>query len=309
MDAPTIQNNICRDYKCYQPTPRSSFAAAEGPLCAGLAEYLYDPANCDPGYWCGCRSTDPDLCFPSNSLESGSLWGGHYTVRNETSGQDIVLTGWFDGIQNKCPQSYYCPGNTEPFRCVDLCEPGMICPDSSQMMECPDGKFCPVGTTVPKSCSGLEICSGTGQRRYGTAGASGAILAYLILCIFYLYYARHVVTLRARRVKSAKMAVAQERKQEEDGNLDAESTPGSMLMDYSDSMYFVASGTPQSQRRRRSVSSPQMTIDIEFKNLLLTIPNVGTIMRDVSGEIKHGQLTAGTSDLNWFDVTSFVSSL
>ena len=284
MSLPTINNEICKDYKCYTPTPRSALISDGAPLCAGLGEYLYDPANCDPGYWCGCSSSNASRCFPSNDINSGSLWGGHFTVKNETSGEDIVLTGWFDGVGNKCPQSYYCPGYKDPYRCVDLCEPGKICPDSSTMEDCPDGKFCPVGSTVPQECQGLELCEGSGERRFGTGNASAVILVYLVLSIAGLYYGRRVVTQKARKAKLAKKAQDEEAEDGPDPDV-----PESLR----DSMYFVPSGTSMRARRRSTVSSPQTTIDIEFENLRLTIPNVGTIMRSVSGKLEHGKLTAG----------------
>ena len=286
----TITNEICQDYKCYTPTPRSAWAADGGPLCAGLAEYLYDPANCDPGYWCGCSSSDPAACFPSNDVTTGSLWGGHFTTTNETSGDTLVLTGWFDGTGNQCPAGYYCPGRTEPNRCIDLCEPGKICPASDQMLDCPDGKFCPVGSTEPQTCRGLEICQGKGERRFGTAGASGVMLAYLVGCMVYLYYGRHVITQRAKRAKLAKLAKLASKKESEE---EEESDTDRHNPDFSDSMYFVPAGVTSSKRRVSSISSPKTTIDIEFENLRLKLPNVGTIMRAVSGKLVHGKLTAG----------------
>ena len=286
MDLTTgITNEICKDYKCNLPTPRSAFATDGAPLCLGLGEYLYDPANCDPGYWCGCSTSNPERCFPSNDIETGSLWGGHYTVKNETSGEEILLTGWFDGVSNKCPKSYYCPGYAEPYRCVDLCEPGKICRDSSTMEDCPDGKFCPVGSTEPQECQGLEVCDGSGKRRFGTANASVVILVYLVLSIGGLYYSRRVINKRARRAKLAKRTPDEETEGETDPGV-----PESLR----DSMYFVPSGTTMRARRRSTVSSPQTTIDIEFEDLRLAIPNVGTIMRSVSGKLEHGKLTAGT---------------
>jgi hypothetical protein len=187
------------DYECATPMPRSAFAE-DGPLCASLAEYLYDPANCDPGYWCGCSSTEPELCLPSNDT-SITRWGGHFTTTNKTTGEQIVLVGWFGDSPSKCPPGYFCPGKEDIGRCVDLCIPSMYCPDPANMITCPEGHYCPVATTEPLTCSALEQCTGECQRRFKVNQATEAFLLVLILSLLYLYVGKFLLNRNARRVR------------------------------------------------------------------------------------------------------------
>lgn len=285
------------DYDCAVPLPRSAFDP-ESPLCPSLAEYLYEPANCDPGYWCGCSSTNASLCFPSNDT-SATRWGGYFTTTNKSTGEEMVLTGWFEGDASKCPAGYYCPGNSDASRCVDLCEPSMFCQDPGEMKTCPEGSYCPVATVDPIPCQGLEACNSEGQRRFKVRGGSGIILLILILCIAYLYVGKHLLNRNARRAKVQKLASKMAANDDEhsgeathqevgaDGTYDEEVRPAMMVHDEEE--HPPGGGMP---RRRSTLTSPEMIIDIEFEGLRLVVPNVGTIMRGVSGKIPHGSLTA-----------------
>jgi ABC-type transport system involved in cytochrome bd biosynthesis fused ATPase/permease subunit len=48
----------------------------------------------------------------------------------------------------------------------------------------------------------------------------------------------------------------------------------------------------RSVRRRSTLTPPDLTIDIEFERLSLTLPGVGTLMTGVTGNLVHGNLTA-----------------
>lgn len=288
-------NELGLDYNCDKPLPRSAFYPT-GQLCASVAEYLYDPANCDPGYWCGCSSTDPSLCVPSNDT-STTRWGGHLTTTT-TSGEEIVLTGTFDGESNKCPPSYYCPGRDQPYRCVDLCEPSKVCTDPGKMLPCPKGSYCPVGTTEPISCRGMEVCEEEDLRRFEVGGAAGVIISVLILCVLYLYVGRYLLNRKARHDKEEKLRA---KKSKVDAEKDADEPHGDVDATFIEEHYdhLITEGEtkpemapPGKGRRRSTLSPPEMTIDIGFERLSLTIPNVGTIMRGVSGKLEHGSLTA-----------------
>ncbi|KAL7558424.1 hypothetical protein ACA910_015766 [Epithemia clementina (nom. ined.)] len=298
------------DYKCDEPLPRSAFNKS-GPLCASLAEYLYDPANCDPGFWSGCASTDPKKCIPSNDTNA-TLWGGHFTTINVTTGETIVFTGRFgdsdDGSDGSCPLSYYCPGKDVVEMCVDLCPPKFYCPNPSTMIECPEEYYCPVASSVPRKCENLETCQETGLRRFNVGVAMVFILIILIVSILYLYCGRYAVIRSARARREAKMRNKIPSKHrindpddddhndesgdnEEDGKNNERKGPGVTEEGEEAEEQANAAGAPK-QKRRSTITSPDMTIDIECERLRLTIPKVGTVMRGVSGKLEHGKLTA-----------------
>lgn len=182
--------------ECATPTPRSALVE-DGPLCDPLAEYLYDPANCDSGYFCGCSSSNPDDCYPSNDANATN-WGGHYTT-NDANGNPVVLTGMFAEVSSECPPGYYCPGRNDPERCIDLCEPKKVCRTPATMEDCPKDGFCPVASTEPQECVGIEQCTSEGLRRFEVYSGMTVIAIVIIVAIAYLYVGRYFVIRNARK--------------------------------------------------------------------------------------------------------------
>lgn len=248
----------------------------EGPLCPSIAQFLYDPANCDPGYWCGCSSANPDDCFPSNDPNT-TLWGGHFTTVNKTSGETIVLTGRFgnDGLVRKCPEPYFCPGLSDTSRCVDLCEPGKFCPDASQMLDCPEGKYCPIGTSEPLDCRGLAACNDPGQRRFKTGYAAAVMILYIVLAVATLFLGKR--WLIKNRTGSTKEKAADSAQDTSDDQRDDEG---------------LCEVTLSEEQPTAGLRKPNMEMNIDFQDLQLSIPNVGNIMKAVSGRLRSGTLTA-----------------
>jgi len=286
MSSSSFCANLGLPYDCAQPLPRSAFNPS-GPLCESLDIYLYDPANCDAGYWCGCSSSDPTECFPSNQTEGegATKWGGHFTTLDKDTEDTVVFVGLFNGTENKCPLHYYCPGKNEPYRCVDLCEPKMVCADPGEMLPCPKGKYCPVATVEPKSCQGLEACDEEGMRRFKVAGGAGVMLCIILLAITYLFVGRNILNRRGRKAKLAKLAVKNRQGHgEEDthGALSDEEHPPPEGPRRGSLYGKPGEGT---SLRRSTLTPPEMNIDIEFNRLSLVIPHVGTIMTGVSGKI------------------------
>jgi ABC-type protease/lipase transport system fused ATPase/permease subunit len=56
--------------------------------------------------------------------------------------------------------------------------------------------------------------------------------------------------------------------------------------------YHLEEILSRSVRRRSTLTPPDLTIDIEFERLSLTLPGVGTLMTGVTGNLVHGNLTA-----------------
>lgn len=299
-----------KDYVCDQPLPRTAFNTS-GPLCASVAQFQYDPANCDAGYWCGCRSSLPEECLPD-----GGNWGGHFTT-TYTNGTEIIMTGVFEPEDvDLCPDLYYCPGKTATERCVDMCQIGFFCPNASVQIECTKDGYCPVASIAPRACEGMEACKSEGLRRFEVGPIVGLMFLILIISIAYLYGGNHMVIKRARKNREAKMndksqnggsssAVTKSAGNAGEEDDDAQEQPEEPVHDVD--LEGEDSGSQRrrivdrlrerrdkSRRRRRrtTISAPEMTVDISFDRLRLTIDGVGTIMRGVSGSIPHGKLTA-----------------
>ena len=281
------------DYKCDQPLPRS-VRNESGPICGSVAEFLYDPANCDPGWWCGCSSTNASECVPSND-RSFTKWGGHFTT-TDSGGNEIVLYGQFNEGDGECPLSFYCPGKSKIETCVDLCPPRSYCPDPSQSLDCREDYYCPVGSFEGKKCINMESCGSTGLRRFEVGPAMSLMIFILIVSVAYLFLGRHLVVRNARRRKEAMMAskrqMTESGKQVGGDDDDDDDQEGEEQAKEVEEGEEIESPAPKKERRRSTLSSPDMTIDIECERLRLTIPKVGTIMRGVSGKLEHGKLTA-----------------
>lgn len=158
----------------------------------------------------------------------------------------------------------------------------MVCTDPGQMLPCPEGSYCPVGTVDPISCRGLEACNEEGLRRFNVGKAVGVLLCILFSAVAYLFVGRNILNRRARSAKLAKLALKNNEHHDDD-------THGAQTDDERDHHNGSVERAYQEgvSRRRSTLTPPEMTIDIEFDRLSLTIPNVGTIMRGVSGKIRE----------------------
>jgi len=292
------------DFDCDTPTPRSAFN--DGPLCNPLAQYLYEPANCDPGYWCGCSSTNPEECFPTNDTDL-TKWGGRFTTMNLDTNETMILVGLFNESTevSKCPTMYYCPGKNEPLRCVDLCPPGMLCEDPGMSVDCPKDRYCPVASFFPQKCTGLEDCGGTGLRRFKIGAATGIILFSLAISIGYLYGGSAWLRKKAKREQAKREstdvlktpltgdAAEVGTKKEEKFDDEGEGQLHSSVVDEASVSVTRSQYSENTLKRTKSITKkPDMEIDIDFESLRLTIPGAGTIMRGVSGSLNHGCITA-----------------
>jgi ABC-type multidrug transport system fused ATPase/permease subunit len=123
----------------------------------------------------------------------------------------------------------------------------------------------------------MERCSSEGQRRFKVDQAVTTTAAVLIVSIVYLYLGKFLLNRHARRSKQAKLEIKASNCPDDDEN-----TWGSG----EDKHPHMAT------RRRSTLTPPEMTLDIEFEKLSLTIPEVGTLMSGVTGSLVHGNLTA-----------------
>merc|ERR1712238_179527 len=263
-------DDFCNDtdlnYKCNEPAPQDP-SDQNKTFCNPVENYFYDPSNCDPGYWCGCKVRDKTKCIPK--LKS-KYWFGHFTTTttNTTAPVEIVIYSSYnnDKDQSKCIPGMYCPGTKIPALCPDTCKPGKVCETAATMEDCPSGGYCPIGSIVEIKCKGLQGCEDSGQRRFTSNHVVALITLSMILCIAGLFFLRYKITKSARVSKAEKMKKAKEKKE----------------------------NTVQVEQSVRKSILPVISepIDIEFERLRLTLPNIGTIMQGASGTMKHGTVTA-----------------
>ena len=153
-----------------------------------------------------------------------------------------------------------------PIYCVgdgnlnDPCPPGYYCPSTTELVLCPSGYFCPAGSTAPLECNGLSQCpAGSDRVSYN---ALGPIFVFFALCALALLGA---VVARARRRHS----VAGEAAPTLERNF--ELTP-------------LGHQTSKSQRLGG--------LGLVFEDLTVTAGNGTTILRECSGKLRPGRLTA-----------------
>jgi len=251
------------DYNCSVPLPRSSLL--DGTICPSLAEYLYDPANCDPGIWCGCASSSAEECLPTDDFTK-TKWGGKFSTTT-ANGTKIVVRGRFNGTSTKCSEGFYCPGSDDTARCPDLCPPKHSCPTPDKILKCKDG-YCPVMSKTPQKCRGLESCSKDEQRRFDVTAIT-LIFAFILLASYLYMFLMNKWIIKKSKASSLAHQAAAKKKAEASMN----EGEGETFED-------------------NEANKPDMHIDIEFENLKLTVPGAGTIMRGVSGSLSHGRLAA-----------------
>jgi len=146
-------------------------------------------------------------------------------------------------INVTCPDGFYCPGFNDTNRCVDLCPPKSYCEFPGAAVECPEDKFCPIGTTVPVDCEGLQLCD-EGLRRPTSTPSMGIIFLVLVIAVAHLFVLRCMVHSKERKAKSEKLAA---HKEDDASEADADEDG-------------VKKGA-------KKVTPPEMTVDIEYTNI------------------------------------------
>lgn len=168
------------------------------------------------------------------------------------AGVEIVLEGLATFINDnsvsgdidlKCPEGFYCPGNSDLNRCVDVCPPKTFCADPGVSVECPKDKFCPIASTVPLDCEGLQQCKEGLRRPNSFPAAMGVIFAVLIVAVAHLFVVRRMVRKAERKAKQEKTSTV------DDGTGEKPLDPN------------------QGGAKKVLPTPPEMTIDIEYTNL------------------------------------------
>ncbi|KAI8592950.1 hypothetical protein BDZ88DRAFT_406657 [Geranomyces variabilis] len=185
---------------------------------------------------------------------------------------------------NRCSPGFLCPPDTyQPLYCC----PGFYCPTPANVFTCPEGNWCPVGTTRPLTCSFLAWCpEGTeAAPRFGVA----AFLAGTFIVMTGFFQVRRW-SMRKRNVKYRKRLDVKEA-QKEDAAMSSEHADSQSPEDFEFDDTETLADTPI-ETPVPSVAGGIRRFDIEFDNLGLTLPDGVEIMKGVSGTLKAGRLCA-----------------
>jgi hypothetical protein len=285
-------------------------------LCPTVGNFNYNPIYCDPGYWCGCSDPkrDGERCKPSNDTDN-NFWAGHYTTtefvidpitNQSTPGKAIVYTGWaskFPDNYFKCSDTLHCPGREGGDGiCPRLCNPGHYCPHPDTEFTCPVGSYCVQGSTEPTECIRLQRCNVEGMSFPKPDW-------YLIIVIVIAFVAFGFVVITYRFLN--KLFPFQKKEEgggeEEDAenivNNSPDPVPGhansTVITTLKSKRLVIHSIAAEEEefkllRQQSMVTTPKQsfTIDVQFNNLQLTLPNGICIMQGVTGELRGGQFTA-----------------
>jgi ABC-type multidrug transport system ATPase subunit len=244
-------------------------APAEQRLChQSVNAFVYDPCNCDAGYWCGCSSTDPADCIPSNDPDS--RWVGRFTTE-DADGNEVLLTGSLQdatGESLACPDTTICLGYTNIGQCPGLCTQGSFCATSAEMATCPTGKYCPEGSVEPLDCPALTSCSSEGLYIYDSWPPAVITIVASVLVVLFLRISNRRLTARERLKREEMLAEREVAEGEEE-------EAGIAIL------------------RPSALPKIPLTLDLHFEDLQRTLPDGGpTILKGVSGHISKGEITA-----------------
>ena len=219
---------------------------------------------------CEFKNDSMDYC-PPGSYKKSLCPAGFYCENTHT-------------IRN-CSESQYCPEGSFTYK---LCPESYYCPNASLKILCPAGYYCREGSIKPTGCSFFSNCpKGTKSDRMEFGGLAMVFIIMIIIAIIYVSYEaafRFYVRYSLKNVKKHKRTKL-------------------FLKDVNENSNLLASDKPSGFR------SNQFTVDIGFKDLGLTLKGSGKrVLDSVTGEIKHGKLTA-VMGLSGAGKSTFITTL
>ncbi len=216
---------------------------------------------------------------------------GHYT--NESGVYAVNST------ESECPIYTYCPGQTQPDVCPSLCAPGSYCASSKTSISCPEGYLCPIGTSTPRECPRLSVCSGSDHFSSWPLLVLVALICIVIYSI--CFWKRSVMVKNARSRKIAAVSKLKDENMHENKVLEsAAGHSGGPDVGISIPSLNANKEMPHNLPSFKSFGASSAVrglsiqrIAVEFEDLRLTLPNGGpTILHKVNGSIPPGKITA-----------------
>lgn len=237
-----------------------------------------------------------------------------------------------------CPPGWYCPNNTNTTlipnkppspQCLlmrlreEFCPPqhpyepipcpfGKYCPSHTEMYDCPEGSWCPLGTANPRKCdAGLSFCP---QGAEYDRNFIGVVVILVFIAGFYGW-------IRVTRWRSARDARRKLAKTYLHEDVRQAMTRMSYFFGQAQSMKRVTSTTTADEESTglldvhdgringpttpmtpgpslaassepSSLDGPATFIDIDFENIGLKLPTGQTLLKGVTGRLVHGRLSA-----------------
>ncbi|KAF0442646.1 putative ATP-dependent permease ADP1 [Gigaspora margarita] len=151
----------------------------------------------------------------------------------------------------KCPPGFFCPENSaQPIYC---CEGYYCSRDAKNITMCPADYVCSIGTVDPVFCDRLAICPP------GSSKANKFLVFVLVFFIAIVIIVLFQIKKKRDQLKNVK---------------------------------YDRLLTEQKLRLERTLDPVKKTFDIEFENLGLVLPSGIEIMKGVSGKLTHGRACA-----------------
>jgi ABC-type multidrug transport system ATPase subunit len=247
-----------------------------GEYC-NLARYDGEDRRCPAGAYCA----DPEVEFPKAcSCDAKNFSSCSYCPEGTTFDQPCPAGHYCEGPKNitACYKTQYCPPGTVEAK---PCPAGSFCPDPSEKKVCPEGHFCNVGSVEPKKCTIFTYCSeGTGEPSFDFGIVIFTVLALVVLVSAWQVF--HHVQNKNRNIREqirlAALAAKSPESIDSNGGLDS------------------INGAAISKNRIEYLGGMKpFYVDFKFNELGLEIAsgkNKLKILEGVTGEIKHGRLTA-----------------
>lgn len=243
--------------------------------------------------------------------------------------------------ENTCPRGYHCPnlrsddnttwaqlcaptlecsltrlklkpcdaqGTFEP----SLCNETYYCPTPQVMLPCPKGYWCPAGTFEPFKCSSLSYCPERSSNRLDFAPILVALILDLSVILLSLAVKRYRQRLSHHRSEYAHDPLTEPASTTSVPTIVTERAPSSN---------HVSSWQPASVHQSDAVAllckwitrsrSNQVikTLQMDFFDLRLSLPNGQQLLKRVNGSLKPGRVTAVLGPSGAGPLCVFFSSL
>lgn len=202
----------------------------------------------------------------------------------------------------------------------------MYCPTTKQIYNCPQGYFCPTGTSSPKACDTVSFCPEGSTSQTSLNGIIGCIvldLALALLCIVMNF-------IHKKKVSSLEQLTSIHVDNQDTPKEKVSASPNQRKLstkhvspdedDLPSSRPSVSPGSPLSpsamkarvtvvknalaQNFRKSLNQRDLRMHFEMKDLGYALPNGKSILKGITGHIQHGKMTAIMGPSGYFKIMS-----